>query len=173
MQPCELIDFESALGGRTLVKLKIPTGSAISGDIHPSSFSSSSSSSNKNNNLNKLKPLRLSVGESIQLRKISSTTTATTTNSSSTTTSSATSNETEPIRGIVQIVADKSLSVSMDDFKEDWNQGKLLLSRVPNQITFKRYESALEDLQTGNYRIPKKIIDICFATDSCNPEVKP
>ena len=72
----------------------------------------------------------------------------------------------EPINGVVSLLTDKEIIISLDvEFNDEWETKKLILSKIPNETTYKRMFSTLDKLQQieSEYSHPsKKMIDISF-----------
>eukprot|EP01080_Neovahlkampfia_damariscottae_P004844 gene4844-8429_t len=72
----------------------------------------------------------------------------------------------DPINGVVSIVTDKDITISLDgEFNDEWETKKLILSKIPNEVTYKRMFTTLDYLQQieSEYSHPaKKMINVAF-----------
>lgn len=73
----------------------------------------------------------------------------------------------QPVSGIVTLVTEKEITVSLDEFEEDWYEKKLLLYKVTNEVTFQRMDKALKMLDEYEKQAPhaSKIVQLCFSSN--------
>jgi DNA polymerase alpha-associated DNA helicase A len=71
----------------------------------------------------------------------------------------------DPISGVVAILTDKEITISLEEFNDEWWAKKLVLSKIANEVTYKRMFFTLDSLlhtQLENSFPCKKIIDVAF-----------
>jgi len=74
--------------------------------------------------------------------------------------------QSKPVRGVISTVTDQFLIVTIDDFDDSWwETEKLILQKVPDEITHKRLLDTMDDLKSylsSDTEIAQKIVDVAF-----------
>lgn len=72
---------------------------------------------------------------------------------------------TKPVKGVISVVTDKFVHASMDEFLEEWWEHKVLLSKVPDEVTHRRMMDVLQQLEKIDAKsCAKQIVSVAFGS---------
>ncbi|KAL9652671.1 hypothetical protein ABK040_003974 [Willaertia magna] len=86
------------------------------------------------------------------------------------TTSNSDSSNTKAVRGVISTVTEKFIIATMDEFIDEWYESKLIMNKVFDEVTFKRYEFALKHLEHYEKTPATNIVNLCFKDSTDNDD---